>query len=1538
MKKLGLLLMTLLFFVANLSTLRAATNYPVQLTAQVLPPYGTCLSDYVVDGMERINITALQRDLTKGIYQVEVRMQVKQATKLLLTASAKYNLQAGIITKLPASNLFSALSDVQGSTKFKDNGYCFPEGAYEFVFQAFDARNNKLPVSEPAYFFAFLQKAQPPYCLFPADNACVDYTSQSINLVWTEPTVSIPSNGKRYAVEIYEMPDGFDAVRDNAESIASSLPPVYQKDDLNNAVTMHQVFQSAGLFIKGRSYAWRVRTYSVRNRMLESGNEKYNTSDYVENNGYSKFSTFHFKKCVEQNDLWKKEEKKMTFDLSLKPKIEKVDTAGSKAVVIWERDEEKFPCGYEVEWNLLDTLAAPWGRVKVPANDGRFELKGVKKGVKYVTRVRGLICPKEGSTDTIRTAYSDTLHFLLKRAESSACAHPVPANTSTVSLKEPLTNGSWMTANGHDIKVLTCEMHTEGGDTTFTGTGLVSYGFLTNLVSLTVKFDKVKINDQKELMRGMVYCNTDKDNCLDFNLNNIANKKSTGDPAQMQETNLPVYNSKSDIPNGAVGIVDGTVLDKDEKGNTKEIGKEEKEEPASCAPKTSCIDDQEATVSFSPQSDWNPPFDREQGIFTKSLSIGDYYEKIEKYTTPWVAVPAGATATVVANLNLMSGSSVKPEHVYFICRTKGQTLKLKAEKDGDNRFYVPVFGGEEGRFVEVVAMADTSKGGDAACSQLFTLGRAKVLSMKKEELTLHIVPFRREANTVKGETIEKKLNEIYQPLGKTFKVVVEERFGDGEEYDFVEDGLTVEGSGVMETETAEMSMLKVMYNEERGFSKEENQAYLFLLPKSATAGVLGDMPRNKPVGYVFADPSTTYADGHTVAHEIGHGIFTFDHAFEYYQGNQGQTDNLMDYKEGSDNNNLKVWQWSVMDTHKNYVLPFLEKDEDALKAKIQYGLFIDDVIVLSIDKKIFEDQESVAKERFPNKHFDSKSVANCDFANDYNRYDLEAIKYDVYYPILSERVEHSIRFGKINDKKKKAMYAIHDKEEETIVSFSSSPDKNGYVRNEINPYNSLFFSLLDVYYVRAEWGDGNYNTRGDDLCKSMNLYPVSFYLIPVSMVFVCEVGGAKYYLDESHNGISLNTENVRLYPLFLKRNVMLFDYELKNQEEIISLKEHAYFIQKMKLNGEEITQIPEYFSVSEGKNSYIINGYEFYVEKRSEEGGAVSVVRDKKDESFKYYIEENYVDKYYIGEKCVDVKNEGNVSVSRILYRSEEDLNGLSLYLTDRGVYDNSIEGNILGGEENHEILHVLTYKVKNGDMIKEANLHSTINMESFDLSKDVEIETMNGEKKGVVRFEKSYEGEALKPRLNMVIVNETPHEAIGEDLDKLIAALNEIYYVAGIEWQKGNLIKSTYTFSDREEEKVSVKNIAKRVNARNSEYYFIVYPGKLKTKGGAYGFALGVGGNIMTVSKEGFNGEDAFKMAVQAVAHELGHNNGLDEFAIDFYNIDSVDRNNYIESQRTMNTTNVMGYRTGFQLDFNKRQIKIMRESIKKRIQNVDR
>ncbi|MCQ2218942.1 MAG: hypothetical protein MJZ33_10775 [Paludibacteraceae bacterium] len=964
MKKVRIFLATLFFIVVNVCTMQAVTNYPIQLTAQVLPPYGTCLSDYVVGGMERINITALQRDLTLSMYEINLQMQVKQGTKIILKSSAKYKLTPGIITKLPAAALFSALSDVDASTKYKENGFCFPEGAYEFVFQAYDARNSKLPVSEPVYFFAYLNKMQPPYCVFPADNECVDYSTQDINFVWVEPTVSMPTNNKRYALEIYEMPDGFDAVRDNAASMASTLTPIYNEEDINGITTMHPLHQAAGLFIKGRSYAWRVRTYSVKNRMVNSESKLYNTSDYVENNGYSKFSTFHFKKCVGQDDIWKKEDKKvLTCDLTLKPVIEKVDTANSKAVVVWKKEEDKFTCGYIVEWNLIDTLAAPWGQVKVPAGESQYELKNLKKGVKYITRVRGLVCPKSGSSDTIYSAYSDTLHFQLKKENESDCGHPVPGLSSTVSLKSALSNGSWITANGHDIKVLTCTMDVAGGDTTFTGTGLVSYGFLTNLVSLTVKFDKVKINEQNELMQGMVYCNTDKDNCLDFNLNGQANKKSAGSgPASLQESKLQTYDNASQMPNGSVGIVGDNVVVKDESGNTQEIGKEEKDEPGSCAPKTSCYDDQAAFVSFAPQEQWNPPFDAEQGIFTKSLSISDYYDKIERHTIPWIAMPAGEANKIYANLKIEPGSGVKPEDVYFICRSKNQTVRLKATQDGDSRFIVPIFGGEEGKCLEIVAMADTVKAGNAACSQLFTLGRAKVLSMKKETITLHIVPFRRDKSKVDGVSIENTLNTIYKPLGKTFKVEVEERFGDGEEYDFVEDGLSVEGTGFMKTETEEMSMLKSLYNMEIGFSEEDNQAYLFVLPKAGTDGVLGDMPRNKPVGYVFADPSSVYADGHTVAHEIGHGIFTFDHAFEYYSGDQGQTSNLMDYTQGGQNNDLKVWQWSVMDTHKNYVLPFLEGDEDGMvnvsKENTHYIVTSDNAIERDAQGKQIKDENN----------------------------------------------------------------------------------------------------------------------------------------------------------------------------------------------------------------------------------------------------------------------------------------------------------------------------------------------------------------------------------------------------------------------------------------------------------------------------------------------------------------------------------------------------------------------------------------------------
>lgn len=929
MKKLRLFFVTLFFVLTNISSLYSATTYPIQLTAQLLPPYGNRLSDYVVDGMERINITALQRDLSWGYYDFYLQMQVKQGSNILLSASAQYRIAPGFVTQLQANTLFSRLAEVKASKpQIIENGFCLPEGAYEFVFQAFDATKRNLPVSEPAYCYAYLNKMQPCRCLVPADNSCVDYTSPVLNFMWVEPTVAMPSTSKKYELEIYEMPQGFDPIRDNAESLLQSLEPIYTKSDISSDMTMAQVPQTAGLFVKGRSYVWRVRT-RFGEKYTETTTGSYKLSNYIENNGYSKISTFHFKKCMGQEDIWSEKKKVIATDPTMKVDIEKVETDKSKVDVVWTNDD-KFTCGYVVEWNLADTTKSPWGKISVGAGNSRCEIKGVRHGIEYVTRVRGMVCPKEGSKDTIYSAYSDTLHFLWEKEKGEYCGREVPVLQGSISLKS-LQSGDWFTANGNDIKVLSCEMN-PAGDTTFSGKGQVSYGFLTNVVSLMVEFNNVKINEQGELMEGVVYSVTDLNNCVDFNLNGLANKNSAGSgPAQMQSD----FDFSNGFKDGSVGVEmrgeTTTLVAKDGNGGSYEIGQLVEQEPINCAPKSNIFDDEQGLVKFAPQKAWNPPFDYEQGVFTKSLSISDYYEKIDRYSIPWIAVPSGESTKIYANLNLSAGV-VKPEHVYFICRTNSKAIKLKAEKLDGNQFVVPIFGGEAGKYLELVAMADTSKNGDADCSQLFTLGRAKVLSMKKESYTLHILPFRRDKDDVNGTSIENTLNEIYKPLGKTFTVVVENRFGDGEEYNFVTEGLTVEGSGFMTTETQNMSLLKALYNAENNF-KTGNHAYLFLLPESATEGVAGDMPRNKPVGYVFADPSVKYGDGYTVAHEIGHGLFTFDHAFEYYDGNQGSSTNVMDYSSSYESPYLKVWQWNLMDTHPNYVLPFFEDDESSMLVK-----------------------------------------------------------------------------------------------------------------------------------------------------------------------------------------------------------------------------------------------------------------------------------------------------------------------------------------------------------------------------------------------------------------------------------------------------------------------------------------------------------------------------------------------------------------------------------------------------------------------------
>jgi fibronectin type III domain protein len=118
-------------------------------------------------------------------------------------------------------------------------------------------------------------------------------------------------------------------------------------------------------------------------------------------------------------------------------------------------------------------------------------------------------------------------------------------------------------------------------------------------------------------------------------------------------------------------------------------------------------------------------------------------------------------------------------------------------------------------------------------------------------------------------------------------------------------------------ESAEMDYLKKAYTQLAGTL---DGVYLFVVDaagglESQPKDLLGEMPRRSRFGYIFSGNSPNggvSALSHTIAHELGHGLFTLQHTFDDEYGGterQDQTRNLMDYTTGRE---LAAFQWNVL--------------------------------------------------------------------------------------------------------------------------------------------------------------------------------------------------------------------------------------------------------------------------------------------------------------------------------------------------------------------------------------------------------------------------------------------------------------------------------------------------------------------------------------------------------------------------------------------------------------------------------------------------
>ena len=294
--------------------------------------------------------------------------------------------------------------------------------------------------------------------------------------------------------------------------------------------------------------------------------------------------------------------------------------------------------------------------------------------------------------------------------------------------------------------------------------------------------------------------------------------------------------------------------------------------------------------------------------YQKSVKLDRFYKPFAKdYIAPWKLIPEGEQDVVTAEYT--GGKAIDPQRVHFASEPRSTALPASYDASS-KRWSVNLPSVSSGESYEVFAVYEGE-----------VLGKLRVASYAQQRHKLTLVPIN-DAKLDKAQ-IERELNGVYGSVGIHFDVEVDERMrGD---YSWDRDGdrkLSIVGKSffgrVREVkESAEMDYLKKAYSQ---LSGTLDGLYLFVVDaaqglEDKPQSLLGEMPRRSRFGYIFSgnSPNGGTPDlSYTIAHELGHGLFTLQHTFDDEYGgakSQGQTRNLMDYATGKE---LAAFQWNVI--------------------------------------------------------------------------------------------------------------------------------------------------------------------------------------------------------------------------------------------------------------------------------------------------------------------------------------------------------------------------------------------------------------------------------------------------------------------------------------------------------------------------------------------------------------------------------------------------------------------------------------------------
>ena len=901
-----------------------AQFYPIHAVVQWPSPQSPHLVDYYSGSRDRLIITLHNRDLQQPLLLARLRLQIKSNGFLAQTREElsypQLELMAGVPTRLTATDLMPYLRPESLLINGRLRNGQFPTGFTEISVQVVDYYSQQV-LSSWHTARAYLDSKQPPMLNLPQRDEQVAYRDPLfIRFQWYPRHQGLA--GTEYEFVLKELPDNG----------AAPQAAFAYGNEIYRTRTRHTTLNYTHLepiLLPNRRYAWQVQAIA-RDGVDELG--------LFEHGGFSEIYWFTLN-----------ENCPVPTGLKADPRYAKVDFSWNRVV---GATGYMLACRPKTSKDIYE-----WSEVQ--SYGERMTLAQLKPGWTYEWRV-GTLCTGD------KPIYSAIQEVTLPKSNVDLlrdCGKEPPRPNLSPDPALDIQVGDTVTIGG-DYPMVITQLQSLG-DGWYSGRGTTRLSSIIELPRVALRFDRLRINIEKCQIDGLVeaiyadqpggIADLDKiddggkrvqpsklrirERKVDFALGEMPEMSFDPETGELEVTDAEgkPQRIKLDLPEGGASASAFPMIITDSKGDSYQLSPAESSEVSSsgASSSTSSTEGRVGTkqglkververigsfdasrlahgigpVRFEPSAQARYAFDSgTESWYQGSVKLDEYYKPFAKdYIAPWKLIPTGEQDVVAARYE--GKKTIDLSRVRFA--TSPNSPALPAELHEESKTWSLKLPGTDAQSsYDVYAIYEGQ-----------VIGKLRVVSYPKQRHKLTLVPVN-EAKLDKAQ-IERELNSIYDSVGIHFDVEVDARMRGNYSWDRDGDGkLSVVGKSffgrVREVkESAEMDYLKKTYTQLAGTL---DGVYLFVVDaagglETQPKDLLGEMPRRSRFGYIFSgnSPNGGVSDlSHTIAHELGHGLFTLQHTFDDEYGgtkSQGQTRNLMDYASGKE---LAAFQWNII--------------------------------------------------------------------------------------------------------------------------------------------------------------------------------------------------------------------------------------------------------------------------------------------------------------------------------------------------------------------------------------------------------------------------------------------------------------------------------------------------------------------------------------------------------------------------------------------------------------------------------------------------